>query len=214
MVNSLLNGFQNFKKKYFSNESDFFAKLVKNGQAPKTMIISCSDSRVDPAILFNTKPGDLFVVRNVANLVPPFEEDDMYHGVSSALEYAVKTLKVQDIIILGHSHCGGISALCSFCKKEAEKQNSKVKNETEFIENWVKISKDALIDLDFSKWPGETQQMAEQLSIKNSLNNLKSFPWISKLLDEKKLEIHGWWFDMENAKLWHFIEENNSFEEY
>ena len=149
MVNSLLNGFQNFKKKYCSNASDFFAKLVKNGQAPKTMIISCSDSRVDPAILFNTKPGDLFVVRNVANLVPPFQKDDVYHGVSSALEYAVKNLKVQYIIILGHSHCGGISALCSFCKKEAEKQNSKVKNETEFIENWVKISKDALIDLDF-----------------------------------------------------------------
>ena len=75
------------------------------------------DSRVDPAILFNTKPGDLFVVRNVANLVPPFEEDDVYHGVSSALEYAVKTLKVQDIIILGHSHCGGISALCSIKKR-------------------------------------------------------------------------------------------------
>ena len=214
MVNSLLNGFQNFKKKFFSNESDFFAKLVKNGQAPKTMIISCSDSRVDPAILFNTKPGDLFVVRNVANLVPPFEEDDVYHGVSSALEYAVKTLKVQDIIILGHSHCGGISALCSFCKKEAEKQNSKVKNETKFIENWVKISKDALIDLDFSKWPGETQHIAEKNSIKNSLKNLKSFPWISKSLVENKLEIHGWWFDMEKANLWCFNEKNNSFEKF
>ena len=176
------------------------------------MIISCSDSRVDPAILFNTKPGDLFVVRNVANLVPPFEEDDVYHGVSSALEYAVKTLKVQDIIILGHSHCGGISALCSFCKKEAEKQNNKVKNETEFIENWVKISKNALINLDFSKWPGETQHIAEKNSIKNSLKNLKSFPWISKSLVENKLEIHGWWFDMEKANLWCFNEKNNSFE--
>ena len=214
MVNSLLNGFQNFKKKYFSNERDLFLNLVKHGQEPKTMIISCSDSRVDPAILFDIKPGDLFIVRNLANLVPPYKSDNVFHGVSSALEYAVKNLKVQNIIILGHSSCGGISSLCRFCKKEAEKQNSKVKNETEFIENWVKISKDALIDLDFSKWPGDTQQMAEQLSIKNSLNNLKSFPWISKLLDEKKLEIHGWWFDMEDAKLWHFIEENNSFEEY
>ena len=99
-------------------------------------------------------------------------------------------------------------------KKEAKNKNSKVKYETEFIENWVKISKDALIDLDFSKWPGETQQMAEKNSIKNSFNNLKSFPWIAKLLVENKLKIHGWWFDMENAKLWHFIEENNSFEEY
>ena len=96
------------------------------------MIISCSDLRVDPAILFNTKPGDLFVVRNVANLVPPLK-DDMYHGVSSALEYAVKTLKVQDIIILGHSYCGGISALCS-CKKEFKNKIVK-SNETEFIEN-------------------------------------------------------------------------------
>ena len=113
-------------KKYFSNESDFFSKLVKNGQAPKTMIISCSDSRVDPTILFNAKPGDLFVVRNVANLVPPFEKDDMYHGVSSALEYAVKTLKVQDIIILGHSIVEEFLHCVAYVK-EAEKQNSKVK---------------------------------------------------------------------------------------
>ena len=214
MLNSLVNGFQNFKKKYLSNASDFFSDLVKNGQSPKTMIISCSDARVDPAILFNTKPGDLFVVRNVANLVPSFQRDDMYHGVSSAIEYAVKTLKVQNIIILGHSYCGGIYALCSLCKKEAENKNSKVKNETEFLENWVKISKDALVDLDFSKWPGETQYMAEQNSIKNSLNNLKSFPWIEELLAEKKLEIHGWWFDMENANLWRFNEKNNSFERF
>ena len=107
-----------------------------------------------------------------------------------------------------------MTILYKFCKKEAEKQNNKVKNETEFIENWVKISKNALINLDFSKWPGETQHIAEKNSIKNSLKNLKSFPWISKSLVENKLEIHGWWFDMEKANLWCFNEKNNSFEKF
>ena len=103
MVKPLINGFQNFRDNYFSKEKSFFENLIKKGQKPKVMIISCSDSRVDPAILFNAKPGELFVVRNVANLVPPYEPDEGYHGVSAAIEYATKDLLVEHIVVLGLS---------------------------------------------------------------------------------------------------------------
>ena len=120
MVKPLINGFKNFRNNYFDKERQFFNRLIKRGQHPKIMVISCSDSRVDPAIVFNARAGELFVVRNVANLVPPYEPDDGYHGVSAAIEYAVRDLKVKDIVILGHAFCGGITALCSACKNEIE----------------------------------------------------------------------------------------------
>ena len=114
------------------------------------MVISCSDSRVDPAILFNTRAGELYVVRNVANLVPPYELDDGYHGVSVAIEFAVRDLKVKDIVILGHAFCGGITALCNACKNEMEGMQKNTEIKKEFINSWINISKQAIIDLDLN----------------------------------------------------------------
>ena len=98
MVNNLIYGFSEFKKKFFEDENSFYKKLVKRGQKPKTIIISCSDSRVDPALLFGARPGELFVVRNVANLVPPYQPDDNFHGISAAIEFGVRDLDVREIV--------------------------------------------------------------------------------------------------------------------
>ena len=107
-IAKLIAGFRHFQGNYFHGDNELFSQL-KNGQQPKTLVISCSDSRVDPSLLTGAEPGDLFVIRNVANLVPPYEPDARYHGVSAALEYAVCQLQVEHIIVLGHSQCGGIA---------------------------------------------------------------------------------------------------------
>ena len=212
MVKPLIKGFQSFRNDYFDKERQFFKNLTKRGQKPKIMVISCSDSRVDPAILFNTRAGELFVVRNVANLVPPYEPDDGYHGVSAAIEFAVRDLKVKDIVILGHAFCGGITALCNECKNEIEGMQESNENKKEFINSWISISKKTILDLDLTDWPGPSQHIAEKASITNSLNNLMSFPWISKLVSNNDLMLHGWWFDMENASLWSVNQKNYEFE--
>ena len=111
-IERLLQGFSSFRETYFENDNTLFEQLSREGQKPSTLLISCSDSRVDPAILFGVEPGDLFIVRNVANLVPPYEPDARLHGTSSAIEFAVRDLEVSHIITLGHSNCGGIHALC------------------------------------------------------------------------------------------------------
>ena len=110
-IRKLLQGFQRFRVKRFEPNRALFNRLAMQGQTPRTLLIGCSDSRVDPAILTDSDPGEIFVVRNVANLVPPFETGGRYHGTSAALEFAVCNLKVHSVVILGHSHCGGISAL-------------------------------------------------------------------------------------------------------
>lgn len=111
-IKELLSGYGQFYQKYFVEDPKTYEDLVKYGQSPKTLVIACSDSRVDPSIVLNTKPGDIFVIRNVANLVPPFESDFVNcHGTTAAIEYAVNHLKVKDIIVFGHSSCGGIKAL-------------------------------------------------------------------------------------------------------
>ena len=108
----LIDGYKTFYDEYFVKNKDVYEKLVKDGQAPKTLVISCSDSRVDPSIIFNTEPGDIFVIRNVANIVPPYEDERVgYHSTSAAIEYAVLHLKVENIFVFGHSHCGGLKTL-------------------------------------------------------------------------------------------------------
>ena len=203
MVKPLLEGFEKFRTDIFSKDKSFFDNLIKRGQKPKIMVISCSDSRVDPAILFGTRPGELFVVRNVANLVPPYEPDDGYHGVSAAIEFAVRDLLVNHIVILGHAHCGGISSLCEHYKERSfDKKKKKKKPSREFLNSWIDIAKPALKNIDFSVSSIETQIQAEQGSIINSLNNLMTFPWVFDEIGKNNLKLHGWWFNMENASLW------------
>ena len=147
MVQPLIDGFKNFREQYFAEGSVLFQKLVRRGQAPKIMVVCCSDSRVDPAILFGLRPGELFVIRNVANLVPAYSPDDRLHGVSAAIEFGVRDLAVSDIIVLGHAFCGGISALCKKLIEENKDGNNVEKKsaDRDFINRWVNITKRLII---------------------------------------------------------------------
>ena len=134
-IDQMISGFKSFHKEYYIDQPEFFQSLVENGQSPEVMVIACSDSRVNPSIIANAEPGDIFVVRNVANLVPPYDPNTNYLGTSACIEYAVQDLKVRHIIVLGHSHCGGIKRLC----EGVEDAESRV-----FIDGWVSIAKLAL----------------------------------------------------------------------
>lgn len=200
-----ITGFRSFQKDYFGQESSQFEAL-KQGQTPKTMIIGCSDSRVDPAILTNCSPGDIFTVRNVANLVPPYEENGGLHGVSAALEFAVCHLGVEHIVVLGHSQCGGIRALMAGdcgCKGGG------------FISRWMSIANAAreqvLAELP-GKEPHLQQRAAEQAAILLSLENLHSFPWIDQRVTAGNLSLHGWYFDLNAGELMEYIPKQGSFE--
>ena len=204
----LIAGFRRFKEKYFEPidlENSVYHKLASTGQTPKTMLIGCSDSRVDPAILTGAEPGELFVVRNVANLVPPCETSGVgFHGTSSALEFAVENLKVENIIILGHRQCGGIRALMS--TPESQKES--------FITQWMSIAKDArkYVLLNHSNLSFESQvRMAEMESIKVSVRNTKTFPFIQKAVVERGLNIIGVYFDLEEGELWELDDSTQNF---
>ncbi|MGB5063911.1 MAG: carbonic anhydrase, partial [Candidatus Competibacter sp.] len=143
-IHELLKGFQRFRVKSFEPNRELFNRLAMQGQTPGTLLIGCSDSRVDPAILTDSAPGDLFVVRNVASLVPPYETTGRYHGTSAALEFAVCNLHVHNIIVLGHSHCGGISALLDGYGENDEGEG--------YIAPWVRIAAPARDEV-LRRWP-------------------------------------------------------------
>lgn len=201
----LMAGFRKFRDKYFANEHPLYQRLTTgSGQSPKTLIIGCSDSRVDPAIITSASPGELFIVRNVANLVPPFERGGGFHGISAAIEFAVINLKVENIIVLGHRQCGGIRALML---------NHEVRPNG-FVEQWVRIAQEAK-DRVLAKYPGETEENlcrhCEQESIVTSLENLRTFPFVKTAMKQCGLVVMGIYFDLEQGQLLEFDEERNEF---
>ncbi|KAI9329064.1 carbonate dehydratase [Obelidium mucronatum] len=193
-MSKFLSGFRRFQKTYFGDNSDLYDSL-KNGQSPKTLLIACCDSRVDPAIITDCEPGDLFVVRNVANLVAPYNPDKSHHGVSAALEFAVKGLKVNNIIVMGHTKCGGIAALMRGITDS---------DETEFLGPWMTIAEKARQKVlkHFGHKEMDIQNRAcEHASILLSLENLVSYPWVREKLMNETITIHGWYFDFEDGEL-------------
>jgi len=201
----LIEGFKRFRKRSFTGENAQFQNLVQYGQTPSTLIIGCCDSRVDPALILDCAPGDLFVVRNVANLVPPFENQGSFHGTSAALEFGVQNLKVQHIIVLGHAQCGGIKELL----------DGGVSGEDSFIAEWMGIADDAreMIDEKYSNADSAIRSRAcEQQAILVSLNNLKTFSWIREGVESNCLTLHGWYFDIERGELLGYNPENAKFE--
>jgi carbonic anhydrase len=205
-LNSLLAGYKIFRKQFESSSLLPLKKLAVEGQKPKAIIISCCDSRVDPALLFNTDPGDLFVVRNVANLVPPCEMDHGHHGTSAALEFAVCGLQVRHVILLGHSQCGGIQALM---------EDSFSLTPDGFIQNWMALAHKAKDRIQKEMPDAPLSQRVDscaQLSLMQSLKNLKTFPWVASRLKNKTLELHAWFFDIRTAELLAYDEKKDSFE--
>ena len=208
MAEELVNGFKNFRKSYFEKRSKVLQQLAEKGQSPQTMVICCSDSRVEPSILFGTGPGDLFVVRNVANLVPPFTSKDNV-SIGSALEYAVKILRVKDIIVLGHAHCGGVAALCKSINND--KEGEITDNPTDFIKTWVDIAKPALSKMYFDHKDENIEVNSERAVLLYSYNNLLTYPWLNDAVNENSLEIHAWWLDFKSVMLWKKAQGSDSF---
>jgi carbonic anhydrase len=202
----LIDGFRGFRQKYFVLEKDLYQSFNALGQSPKILLIACSDSRVDPAILFSCEPGDIFVIRNVANLVPPYEEGGGYHGTSAAIEFAVNALQVEDIIILGHAQCGGISALARGVSNDANV----------FVNKWVSIAEDARERALLKVSPENFKDFChacEQEAILSSLGNLNAFPFIQKKVSEGSLTVSGWYFDLERGKLWEYSDKTKQYME-
>lgn len=192
----LVKGFGKFRKVYF-RDSDHYGDLVRGGQAPETLVIACSDSRNDPALLTQSEPGDIFVIRNVAAIVPPYQPDNKYHGTSAAIEFAVKNLKVREIVVLGHALCGGVQALDEIEEGALASH--------EFLSQWITICAGAKerIHAEFSGATKEDRLRAlEQAVILTSLNNLMTFPWISEKVEAGELVLHGWYFDMVNGEMY------------
>lgn len=191
-IHKYIQGFNDFREEYFCCENSPF-EILRKGQEPKTMVIACSDSRTDPSLLLQCGPGEIFVVRNVANIVPPYETKAGYHGVSSAIEYAVKALKVENIIVLGHSDCGGIGALM---------RNDEV-NETEFVGNWLSMLHDVREDVleHFGEVSPRSCKACEMSGVLASVRNLMTFPWIAERVDAGDLHLHAWYFDMTTGQL-------------
>ncbi|MBI1300518.1 MAG: carbonic anhydrase [Alphaproteobacteria bacterium] len=196
--------------KTFISEEDraHFHKLATEGQFPKVMVIGCSDSRVNPDLIFHARPGDLFVVRNVANLVPPFEVDEASHGTSAALEFAVTGLHVEHIVVMGHSACGGVRACCDSVHNEAENPPGI------FIPKWTSILSKCAEDVLHENPDIGIEDMATQVElagIKSSLNNMKAFPFIQDAMKENKLQIHGAYFDIKEAQLYALDKQTDEF---
>lgn len=201
-LEKLIDGFQGFRTAYFGL-SDCYKNLVSAGQSPEALVIACSDSRNDPALLTRSEPGDIFVVRNVAALVPPYHPDNSLHGTSAAIEFAVRGLKVKNIVVLGHALCGGIQALAGPEPGEPSPAAS-VGPDFEFLSHWIAIGSQARTHvariMDGQPRPVRLQAL-EQAAILTSLNNLMTFPWISTAVEAKTLALHGWYFDMVNGAL-------------
>lgn len=193
---SLLNGYRNFMSGRYAHERDRYRNLAEEGQSPKTLVVACSDSRSAPETIFDAGPGELFVVRNVANMVPPYQPDGHFHATSAALEFAVQSLKVTDIVVMGHGRCGGIRA--------ALDPNAEPLSPGDFIGRWMSLVKPAAeqIQMNDVMTASERQTALERVSIRNSIENLRSFPDIQALEEAGQLQLHGAWFDISTGELW------------
>jgi carbonic anhydrase len=190
-MKKLLAGYRRFRANSWPEQSKFFESLAQNGQSPNALVITCVDSRVEPAMIFDTAPGEMLTVRNVANLVPPYAPDAAYHGTSAALEFGVRTLEVRHLIVLGHSLCGGAQALLEGAPDNA----------LEFVAPWMSIAETARPRALGCASPEERQQCCEQEVIKVSLTNLMTFPWVAERVADGELMLHGVWFDIRTGAL-------------
>jgi len=193
---SLTDRYRRFKYRHFAPNMDQFAELAEYGQSPGVMVVSCCDSRVEPEMIFSAMPGELFVVRNVANLVPPYETSGKYHGVSAALEFAALNLRVRHIVVMGHSSCGGVRACLE--------QNAARQTEAQFITNWM-----SMLDEGRARVLGslagrpieEVRGALEREGVRTSLANLRTFPCIQTLEGKGRIALHGAYFDIASGTL-------------
>jgi carbonic anhydrase len=195
-IERMLRGYRAFKEGAYQGNEARYADMVTHGQKPGVAVIACSDSRVDPAFVFRVEPGEIFMIRNVANLVPPMEEGGTFHGTSAALEYAVLALEVPNIVVLGHAHCGGVRAMMD----GDELTSSGFK----YVPAWVSMLSAAhrrVLATMPDATDAERQTACERNAVLVSLENLTTFPWIRERVADRRLSLHGWYFNIGTAKL-------------
>ncbi len=202
---ALTKGYQDFRAGRFAEESERYRRLAAEGQTPESLVIACCDSRAAPETIFNALPGEIFVVRNVANIVPPYRPDGEYHSTSAALEFAVQSLKVKHVVVLGHGRCGGIKA--------ALDPSVEPLSPGDFIGKWMELLAPAAEAIATNEWltGSERQTALERISIRFSIENLRTFPCISILEQKGKLKLHGAWFDISSGELWVMNAETGDF---
>jgi carbonic anhydrase len=191
----LIDGYRKFRRTTFRRQQGKYKRLARQGQSPKVLVIGCSDSRVSPSVVFGAQPGDIFVARNIANIVPPHDPDGRPRSIGAVVEYAVKVLEVTDIVVKGHARCGGVAALVN---------DGHGLPETDYLKPWVDVAAPArkLFPPNFENLSREEQRLAAELAvIQNSVINLSGFPWVRERMEEDRLRIHGWHFDFESGVL-------------
>ena len=189
-MDRLLEGYRRFRSDVWPDERARYEVLAK-GQQPETLVISCSDSRVDPQTVFGARPGELFIIRNVAGLVPPYQPDAGYHGTSAALEFGVRVLKVARIVVLGHAQCGGVRAMVEGAPKEAQ----------DFVQPWMAMAHSTLQTVPEDMAPSDRLDHCEIEVVRVSLANLMTFPWIRDAVAAGQLTLHGYRFDIHTGVL-------------
>ena len=197
LPNYLIKRYKAWKATVYEEKKNWYNKIASEGQNPRAMVISCCDSRIHATSIFGTDTGEFFIHRNIANLVPPYNPDGDHHGTSAAVEYALVTLQVSHIIILGHSHCGGIkSGYNLFCSNQ-------ISHESIFVNKWLDILKPAYenISKNINRFDEVNIADLEKESIKFSLNNLTDFPFVKSALNKKELVLHGLWHDIGSGSL-------------
>ncbi|MBD8066627.1 carbonic anhydrase [Devosia sp. PTR5] len=192
----LLDGHASFMSGRYVRERERIRELSEIGQSPSTLVIACCDSRASPEMIFDAGPGEIFVLRNVANLVPPYQPDGGQHGTSAAIEFAVKALEISNVVVMGHGRCGGIHAALS--------PEASPLDQGDFIGKWMSLLGALPEQLGHNELmtPAERQTALERISIRNSIRNLRTFPYVADLENQGKLAIHGAWFDISTGELW------------
>lgn len=207
----LIGGYAHFRKVRLARERERYEELAESGQKPEVMVIACCDSRSAPEVIFGAAPGEIFVVRNVANICPPYEQQGDYHSTSAALEFAVQALRVKHIVVMGHGRCGGVNAFRQQMSGEAGEPLSP----GDFIGKWISLLEPVAEKLSCTgaETPEELQRKLELESIRQSIEHLKTFPCVSILLERNQIGLHGAWFDISSGELWTMDEETGEFEQ-
>jgi carbonic anhydrase len=195
----LLDGYKSFREGRFQDESERYRKLGEGIQKPRIMIIACCDSRAAPETIFDTGPGEIFVMRNVANLVPPYAPDGKHHATSAAIEFAVLSLNVSSVVVMGHGRCGGIKAVV---------EGGDPLSAGDFIGQWMRDVHDVAEAVRHDHNAPDLQTAVEHASVEHSLANLRTFPWLRMRENKGELSLHGAWFDIALGELHTYDEES------
>ncbi len=206
-IEQLIKGHKEFQNFHFKKFEYQFDELVTKGQSPEILFIGCSDSRVVPDLITGSKPGDLFILRNIGNFVPPFQKDNDFHGSAAAIEYAVSVLEVKHIIVCGHSYCGA----CESLYKDLPDGDELV-----HVRKWLELGKipKAFVENNFKEYSFDQKlRMTEQISIIFQLENLLTYPAVKKKVDDGSLTIHGWYYELQSGNIKYFDSSDLEFKE-